>query len=296
MFLIRRLARVWPLHAVVLAALLGVTAAEGGPLPSVRFVIANVLMIQGWGLSGEVNAPAWSVSAEFLAYLLFPLLATPVLHRRWGAALGLAGVGVLLWACMAGWPDGNPGRRGLLDVHMNYSVLPALRCLAGFTLGMLAWRARRIAVVRHLAGRAWAGPVTLALAVLLAATGYDLLVLALFPVVVLCVHFGRGLAWRLLSQQPLHGVGTLSYAIYLTHYAVLTRLPPDVEPRLTVLALYGAGVMLLSVFAHYLVEQPTRRVMRWLGETVVAPGGRARTSGAGWGWPRLGWIGRERRP
>ncbi len=283
-FLTRRLARLWPLHALVLAAALAWAAWQGDPLPSWRFVVANLCMIQGWGLSGEVNPPAWSASTELLAYLLFPMLAGPVLRHRWGLALGLAGVTALLGACLLWSPPLGTARRGLLDIHANYSVLPALRCLAGFLLGMMAWRAAGLPAVRRVARRPWAGPGALLAALgLMLAWANDLLVLALWPVVVVGLHHGRGRAWRLLALGPLHLLGTLSYAIYLIHYVPLVELPREPGATLTVLVLYGLSVLGLSVFAYRVVEQPTRRLMRWLGEGVMLPAAR----------PALAWLSRR---
>lgn len=291
-FLMRRAARVWPLHAAVLAALLAGAALSGGPLPSPRFALANFMLVQGWGVSGEINAPAWSISTEMLAYLLFPLLVGPVLRWRWGAALGLAAVAALLAACLAMAPPMGPGRRGLLDIHQNYSVLPAMRCLAGFLLGMLAWRAGQVPEAARQAARPWVAPgaLLLALGVMLAGAS-DLLVLALLPVVVLGLHYGggrgQGWPWRLFTVQPLHGLGTLSYAIYLIHYALLPVLLDGPGPVAARLALYALATLLLAALAHRLVELPTRRLVRWMGEAVVmsmASPAFARLARRGWAW------------
>lgn len=287
-FLVRRAARVWPLHAAVLGALLAGLALSGEALPSPRFTLANLLLVQGWGVSGEINAPAWSVSTEVLAYLLFPLLAGPMLRWRWGAALGLAVAAALLAACLALAPPLGPGRRGTLDIHMNYSVLPAMRCLAGFLLGMLAWRAGQAPAAAMLAGRPWVGTWALLLALgLVLAKATDLLVLALMPLVVLGLHCGRGRAWRLFKAQPLHGLGTLSYAIYLIHYALLPLLLGGPGPVAARLALYAAATLLLAALAHQLIERPTRRLVRWMGEAVVMPAARpaiAMLARCGMGW------------
>ena len=268
-FLVRRVARLWPLHAVVLGVLLAAGALLGSPGHSARLILANVAMVQAWGVSAAINPPAWSVSTEFLAYLLFPLLARPVLCSRAGPAVAALAIAAALAICLALAPPLGPGRRGLLDIYFNNSPLPALRCLAGFMLGMLAWRAGLAPAVRGMARRAWAAPAALALA--LAAAGVnDLLALALMPLVVLGAHHGRGLACRLLATQPLHGIGTLSYAAYLIHYALLFPLPPGAAPVLTVLVLYTATTFLLALIAHYAAEVPTRRLVRWLGDTFLA--------------------------
>ena len=274
-FLVRRAARVWPLHAAVLAVLLAGLALSGEAQPSPRFLLANFLLVQGWGVSGEINAPAWSVSTEVLAYLLFPLLAGPVLRWRWGAALGVMTAAALLAACLALAPPLGPARRGMLDIHMNYSVLPAMRCMAGFLLGMLAWRAGGVPAVARRASRPWTGPVVLLLALgLMLSRANDLLVLALMPVAVIGLHRGSGSAWRLFTAQPLHGLGVLSYAIYLIHYALLPVLLDGPGPLAARLAFYAAATLLLAALAHQFIERPTRTLVRWVSEAVVMPAAR----------------------
>lgn len=271
-FLVRRAGRVWPLHAAVLAVLLVGLGLSGQALPSVRFTLANFLLVQGWGASGEINAPAWSVSTEVLAYLAFPLLAGVVLRWRWGAVLAVAAAAALLAGCLALAPPVGPARRGMLDIHMNYSVLPAMRCFAGFLLGMVAWRAGQVPAVARLAGRPWTGAGAFLLVLeLIFAKADDLLVLALMPLVVIGLHRGRGWPWRLLALRPVHGLGVLSYAIYLIHFALLPVLLDGPGPVAARLVLYAAATLLLAGLAHYFVERPTRSFIRWLGEAMVMP-------------------------
>ncbi|HEY0205673.1 MAG TPA: acyltransferase [Acetobacteraceae bacterium] len=271
-FLVRRAGRVWPLHAAVLAVLLAGLAVSGQALPSLRFTLANFLLVQGWGVSGEINAPAWSVSTEVLAYLLFPLLAGPVLRWRWGAVLGVAAAAALLAGCLALAPPVGPARRGMLDIHMNNSVLPGMRCVAGFLFGMVAWRAGRAPAAARLACRPWTGAGVFLLVIgLMSARADDLLVLALMPLLVAGLHCGRGRPWRWFTLWPVHGLGVLSYAIYLIHYALLPVLLDGPGPVAARLALYAAATLLLAALAHWLIERPTRRLIRWLGEAMVVP-------------------------
>ena len=273
-FLLRRVARIWPLHVVVVLVLIGLAAA-GQHGFSVRFSLVNLALVQGWGMSGEVNAPAWSISAEFLAYLLFPILAPAVLRNRFGVMLGLVVVVSAVAVCLSLAPPVGPGRRGLLDIHYNYSLLPALRCVAGFVLGMLAWRAGAVPAVQRFARAPWTGPGALLLLLgLMLAHANDLPMLALLPVVVLGMHQGRGWAWRLLTVQPLHGLGVLSYAIYLIHYALLSYLPADAAPWPLMLALYLPATLLFAGLAHYAIEVPTRQFMRWVGDAALGRTGR----------------------
>src|SRR6266567_7058688 len=82
-FIRARLARIYPLHLVTLCVLaLMVVAlpdfAERYPMPEQRWgfgpFLASLVLVQNWGyfLPTSWNTPSWSLSAEWLAYLIFP--------------------------------------------------------------------------------------------------------------------------------------------------------------------------------------------------------------------------------
>jgi len=83
-FLWLRLARIWPVHFVMLnvagLAIIAQSKVTGSPLARDWLnpidYIKNVLLIQEWGPNPQRgwNFVAWSLSMEWLAYLLFPLL------------------------------------------------------------------------------------------------------------------------------------------------------------------------------------------------------------------------------
>ena len=160
-FLARRVARLWPLHAGILIALLSLGVWADSVHPTPRLILANFMMIQAWGVSAEINPPAWSISTEFLAYILFPALAAFILRGRSGLWLGLFCVAAAIAVCMLLAPSVGPLRRGRLDIYYNYSLLPFARCLAGFVLGMIAWRLGGLAPVRRVFATSWAGPLAL---------------------------------------------------------------------------------------------------------------------------------------
>ncbi|MFL5337706.1 MAG: acyltransferase family protein, partial [Geminicoccaceae bacterium] len=93
-FLFRRFARIYPLHLLILlgfaayfgaAILLGsATVAEQDP----GYFLASLFLVQNWGFLHALkwNVPAWSISTEACAYLLFPLLlrfAAPARRPSW---------------------------------------------------------------------------------------------------------------------------------------------------------------------------------------------------------------------
>jgi peptidoglycan/LPS O-acetylase OafA/YrhL len=122
-FLWLRLARIYPVHLFALAAVVAIVVAAktiGLPVNPAHMyttptVVTNVLMVHAWtGMELTWNYPAWSISAEWFAYLAFPVAAL-ALGRVRSARLALAGAVVAIAAMYAvfvlfptGWPFPAP--------------------------------------------------------------------------------------------------------------------------------------------------------------------------------------------
>ncbi len=298
-FLRKRIARIWPLHLVMLAAAVALALllkATGRPVPAdypFAELPLHILLIQNWGFTDRLawNDPSWSISAELGAYLLFPLLVRSADWRRLPtlALLAIAAaILLLLHVAMAAPTLGTDiPRWGLL------------RCLTEFTTGTivcalwLRWRVRRKAPRVAAAGAAlsltWAAgaPETL---VVPAAFACLLLVLALtaappLPFVLSEVEaqpanrtspvrtgafrlrLGRtvGGVWRNpLESRALHYLGEISYATYLGHFLLwiafkLAFVDDAAAVSPLLVALYMALVLASSVALYHLVERPAQR-------------------------------------
>ena len=99
-FIALRIGRIYPLHAFMLmiylinpiAILLFSASGEVGAQYSPIDFVFNLFLIQNWGFTRELswNYPAWSISTEFAAYLLFPvivLLCTHAVRMRGGIGM-----------------------------------------------------------------------------------------------------------------------------------------------------------------------------------------------------------------
>jgi peptidoglycan/LPS O-acetylase OafA/YrhL len=225
-FMVARIARLYPLHIVVLllfvaAALLvqfiayaKTGAAEGIPLTGTRSLAAaaaNLFMLQG--LSAEHlswNFPSWSISVEFMAYLAFPLVL-PAVWRASGrvqfALLLTIGAALSLFAYLSGGDFNQWGR-----------PLVLLRCLPEFMLGALIYAAYRAGLFAKWFETDAVALIVLAVAVVcLHLRAPDLLIVALFPVLVLAaVNNNRNVA-RAINVAPLIWLGEISYSLYLIH-------------------------------------------------------------------------------
>lgn len=272
-FLTRRLARVYPLYAVMLglAVLFAASLAWSGH-PDANYPWAelplHIMMMQNWGLTEALswNHPAWSISTEFAAYLLFPLLilAAPIDRARRPNLLA----GMMLVLALMHFTLALSGETTLGGDIPRYGLV---RCLAEFSCGVLLcafWlrgpdREPRSILVAGLGVLMFWG---------LWATGIGQETWA-FPAGAACLVLMLA-HLSLLQRNPLHWrplvfLGTISYATYLFHYMgfiwfkiVLIDDAGSIPPTLIALFLlltFGASVAL-----HLWVEKPGRRWGRGL--------------------------------
>lgn len=282
-FLGRRIARVYPLYlAATLVGFLFIVLGWLRYTPGAQLgwaLFANVFMVQAWGIVGSLDSPAWSISAEWAAYLLFPALLIPTMFRkpRWGWVSALICVGTLAGLCalppslLQEYEPNHP-------LNFNgYSLgLPLVRCISEFTLGILAFRVARSAFGRSITSSRWVGlALWLAIAILLMLPEDDLAIVMLFPALIVSLSAGTHLPHRVLGSPLLELLGRLSYSIYLTHKLLLGLLM-WIYFRGRALGFahtstYGAIVCIALTFpiaylAYRTIEEPGRRWLRTLFE------------------------------
>ena len=294
-FLWARVCRIWPVYALVTTLFGGYLAVKlyrlGSAAPAYQNVQPDLTvsswlwqlgMVQIWGRPWHDGAsfvgPAWSISAEWLAYVLFPLSAL-LLYRlrrapRWllgtAAVLLMAPVSVL---CLL---TGSP--------YFPFSW--AVRILTGFAAGALVYLVvrdvPRTERATRVAGWAAWGVVALILGglVLGAAMGpvgdsteRGGMVLVLFPLLVgtLALAGSSGPGWVLSTRWAVYG-GRISYSLYLAHvplfeifWALMDRVPVFHANGLLATVLTPLAFASAFVAAHLLyrlVEEPARRALR----------------------------------
>ncbi|SOE00442.1 acyltransferase family protein [Blastococcus haudaquaticus] len=271
-FLYLRLARIYPLHlATLLAVLLLVVVARVIHVAlsdesafGVGSFVANVFLVHAWG--GEEtswNYPAWSISAEWFAYLLFPLIA--VAFARFGVRTAArAAVGVLVTLAL-----GLP----LIDATADSEGIPLVRVSVEFLAGCFLFVLHRHS--RRRGGlHAWLLPVAFLLVGVLTWWS-DARTMVVAPALVLVVWSaslasGPVAAW--LASRPMVFAGQVSFALYMTHAIVLLVLKNLVPPeafagtplvvRCSVLAGYCVVMAVTAVAAYLVVERPSQAWMR----------------------------------
>ena len=290
-FLWLRLARVWPVYLVTLhlAVLWIIFTLHVGRVPSSDLAkltaisyVRQVLLVQLWfepffdGTSWD--GPAWSISAEWLAYLLFGLLILVIFRMK----LATRARTLMVLAVVAQLPP----MVLLLTSGVFYtpwSWLP--RIVTQFTAGALACAAVRRLELSDRARRV-VGYVSLVLIVAMVSVVYLLdahpitgvldsggVVDVLFVPLVMTLAVGVGSLPRLLSTRVMVYGGQISFCLYMVHELVHTawtwavvqfQLTPwhsDSPWKWNIIGLIAIAVVLSSLMYHF-VEEPARRWMR----------------------------------
>ncbi len=271
-FLSRRMARIYPLYVVALLVATALSAYGYLPLygASVKATFwSNLFLIQNWGRWASMDYPAWSISAEWFAYIVFPFVLQPIFHSRswtWSATI-LCSAGLCALTAFsyfhAGWPD---------LLNRSSGPLSLVRCFAEFCLGMIAYRTTLTSSGQTVKRSSWMTYVVmLAIIVLLAFRGTDLLVALLFPWVVFSLNGSATRISRLLGSPPVEYLGLLSFSLYLIHPLLtgpLNRLDLAMQGRsLSHTHSIAVGLILPILFlcsmaTYHSIEVPGRRVLR----------------------------------
>ncbi|MCB2065300.1 MAG: acyltransferase [Erythrobacter sp.] len=261
----RRFARIWPLHAAVLAGmvmfalLLLATGRDMANYPLAELPL-HVLLVQNWGFTPDLswNHPAWSISTEVGAYLLFPTMVVALRWERLRPAT-LVAMGIALVLCLHG--VFALARADSLGDQI--TRLGLFRCVLQFTVGMvlanlwLAWQGKRAVLPCYALALALFG------ALLATPAPETLLVPLLFAALLLALALDRGPLARLLASRPLVWLGDASYATYLIHFPLLIvvkllAVGDDLQLSPVVFALYLLALLALSGALYRWLEKPAQ--------------------------------------
>ena len=285
-FLWARIARIYPTHLVTLlmmVALWAVASAMGVQMPEAAFdpsqIPAHLLLIHAWGLVGSDgwNFPSWSISAEWFAYLAFPVMFGCVAFLM-RAGRGVGGPICALVASVALFYVLYLGMaaRGVELTDMTSSG-GALRIIPSFLAGVALWQLGNVMSVRR--ETAIVGLIVSAMLVV-ASCSLDLAGAGIWPALLAIVFFTAETAKSGRSNSADEGIlssprwvwlGEISFAIYMVHLPVDVVYFQIVErlqgvPEGPWLAIHFALATLASVVAgavlHHMWERPCRNLLR----------------------------------
>lgn len=218
------------------------------------------------------NFPAWSIAAEWWAYVV-AIFLMPRLHAGFGRKTLLA------WVAALGGLTVLALRNGNLSYSLNYG---AVRCVLEFSIGIGVYQLyRRLAESKSaLGGDGVFAGVVAAIMVMMHFDVLDVLVLPLFGLLILCAALNSGPPRRILGSPPLRFLGEISYSVYLLHMFWIfvwwvwidlywkpahPALLPGYGELLLWLALIFVAVIGSATLTYHFVEMPARNFLRDLG-------------------------------
>jgi peptidoglycan/LPS O-acetylase OafA/YrhL len=284
-FLMHRFGRIYPLYFLMTCAIaLTIIIGWSKALPMQNFgslFLANSALVQAWFSLPNINAPAWSISTELAAYLLFPLLGAFTLTTRRPVLLVAVPLACWLALCVLHFvpkPLGDADRTGPLDLYSGWTAL--LRCLSEFTIGLGAYRLTQSGWIGRWTGEPFvAYAVTAALLGLLCLPDTDVPAVMAMSTLLLVLASGRDGVSNLMSSRVVFFLGEISYSMYLLHSQFL-RVRQIGEVRWLVSNIGAAGadtvaltalyasLILCSWLTYRMVEKPCRAWFRQAGSTL----------------------------
>lgn len=240
-FIIARFARIYPLHSITLGAEIliflfilligkfGILPAHFQHLYRLDAIPVQLTFLQTVGIFNfdTFNAPAWSLSAEWWAYILFPFLFfffRKVGYKNWVMGLLIVVFGWLsIEFILSGMepfmeypPDPN---KQTLDVNWHYGTF---RGIIGFIAGMVVWQLYTRQKIKSMLGNGWALLFLIILStVSMYVKFYDTITVLLFACIILSSAYGSKNTDAFYSWKIWRKLGQWSFSIYMWHMIII---------------------------------------------------------------------------
>ncbi|GEN68916.1 acyltransferase family protein [Chryseobacterium rhizosphaerae] len=261
-----RFARIYPLY--VLGLLLYLITRYSGF--SFYKAFLYLLGLQSW-IPGEamiLNFPGWSISVEFLFYLIFPLLYN---HFYSKGNKSVWVITVIIWVITQVFCSLYAGSLYYEGPHTESHELLyyfPLMHINEFLVGNLAG----LFFVKNHKQKNYDVPVIVIFLLILLALIFvplfyhnGLMALLFIPLIIL-ISKNNGTLTRIFSLKPLEYLGEASYAVYITHIPVLYILREILEQYNlgidTIFWIYMGVLIITSALFYQFIEKPLRDYLK----------------------------------
>lgn len=274
-FIWARLSRIYPLHItafLMVFALFLIAKAMHFQIQEQAFRVwqipYHILLLQAWGFvdSDGWNFPSWSISAEWFAYLTFPISFYVASKFRNVPIMGLIfilGLFMLLYKILA--------FNGLELTSMTWDG-GALRIIPSFLAGAVLWTIGRDIKLNE--KTTYIG-LAIALIWFIISTAFLKIPYLVWPSLVGIVFFlaetskyeGNGILGSMLWVY----LGEISFAMYMFHlpiditfYKLIDRIMPNMSLGLSIVIMILAfiSVTIFAAISHELIEKKARNFLR----------------------------------
>ncbi len=274
-FMIKRFARIYPNHITVLLIFLGMylfaklmnITMEGNY--SAKDYIMQVLLLNGYIPDLAWNYPNWSVSIEWFGYVaIFPLsiiLSRLAVARKFPFISCFVVLSIPL----------------IIDSYLPEALIMVAKITSQFLAGVflfMAWEQNRekSPVPKGLSLSDLAVGLCLVIYVVSFFHEFPLLVthktlILICPLLIYGLACQTGLISRLMAKRPMVYLGTISYALYISHslFEKILKVLAPVQKCAELPAMYRIPIVLghiilpviFAAFLYHLIEEPARKLI-----------------------------------
>jgi peptidoglycan/LPS O-acetylase OafA/YrhL len=278
-FLQRRVGRLVPLHLLTLLVSVIVWSGfvalgkTGNHEPSfdVRCIVETVLFLNALMSCGNgvsFSSVSWSIGAEMVMYLIFPVFAWVAVRTR--AGLIFAAVLTLLIAVVFDSTE-NAGDRSWIDLW------PAFRALPSFMIGVSLFHFRDKLCTIPVPEPLLLVSLVLLLASMITDTPHIVVLGLVYVVAIVAVaEDTQGIVSK--SVKRLAPLGQLTYSIYMWHSLIILVVMNAIGDKLihaspglmSVLGVICCAVIFgVAYFSYFAIETPARRFIDNLGSNAA---------------------------
>jgi peptidoglycan/LPS O-acetylase OafA/YrhL len=284
-----RFARVYPLHVFTLLLLVAAYYAGGqrpSPINNPAAIPTHLLLLHACGIHSIYtwNIPSWSISAEWWAYMIFPICCLWLNQYKTVAVAAISILSVVVYIAIVYFLPrtdlpSSAAASAYLSLNITYDY-GYLRGLAGFMTGLLAYKMYENQKLHSFFGKDTVGFFMIFCMLLMLHIGTnDLLYIPLFLLLVLSVSANQQTIYKICNIRLFQYLGNISYSIYLMHGIVIFLLIVPIIKKMgfaykgpkTLIFSFGTGisiclltfllVILISSLTYYGIEKPFRRLI-----------------------------------
>jgi len=263
-----RVARIYPLYIVGLLLYFFTRYSDVSFYKTFLYLFG----IQSWipGKALILNFPGWSISVEFLFYLIFPWLYN-YLYSKGNKSIWI--IAVLIWIGTQVFSNlyiNSPAYKGPHTESHEFSHYFPLWHINEFLIGNIAG----LFFVKNRKEKNYdLAVVVLFIAIILSLIFIPLnfhngLMAVFFVPVIYLISCNNGLITKFFALKPLEFLGEISYAIYIIHIPVLYIIRSvlwdyfQISESNTLFWIYMPVLMIVSAGFYQFIEKPMRDYLR----------------------------------
>ncbi|TDU71405.1 peptidoglycan/LPS O-acetylase OafA/YrhL [Prosthecobacter fusiformis] len=263
-FILNRVARIWPVHfATLMLLIVYVIAAKQMDIHidmgnyDFSMIIAELFMLRGWTSDLLLwNYPAWSIHAEFFAYLFIFPLCHILFGLRWNISMLISIPFLLLAVHGLDWHNGLQGC--IFDI-----MLP-------FIAGSGIYALKRTKSTSHASFATYIAVGGIFFALSNNHFYSKSLLFVCFGLLIYGLSHEQGKIHNMLRNKYICYGGKVSYSLYMTHglvhilyFFIYPQLPlTNMYIKYLAAILFVAAIAVIAIGFYHLVEEPSHRQLK----------------------------------